>query len=186
MQGRCSIVQIFVCTEAAGLPQAVETASAVPGRGLEGDRYFAGSGTWSYEPSLWSDLTLIESEALKAVAAAGLDLAPGEARRNVVTVGVDLASLIGHRFRIGEVELMGERPCDPCRHLDRLTGKPAKSALAGRGGLRAQILTSGTVRVGDPIVLALGAPRGDPGLRSGVGGSRAPRRRGGPGLRRGP
>lgn len=153
MGARCSIVQIFLCAEAAGRPRAVDSAWAVPGQGLQGDRYFAGRGTWSYERRLWSDLTLIESEALEEVAAQGLVLAPGEARRNVVTVGVELASLIGRRFRIGEVELIGERPCDPCRHLDRLTAQPAKAALTGRGGLRAQILTAGKLTVGDLLSL---------------------------------
>jgi MOSC domain-containing protein YiiM len=132
---------------------SVSAALAVPGRGLEGDRYFGGCGTWSYEHRLWSELTLVESEALEA---AGLFISPGEARRNVVTAGVSLPSLIGRRFWIGEVEAFGERSCDPCKHLDRLTGQAAKAALAGRGGLRAQILSRGTMAVGDPVVVGCG------------------------------
>ena len=65
---------------------------------------------------------------------------------------MDLDALVGHRFRVGEVELRGERPCEPCRYLDRVTGQPAKAALRGRGGLRATVLTGGRLRVGDLVV----------------------------------
>lgn len=149
---------IYLVPEATAAARSVVVARAAAGRGLEGDRYFAGVGTWSYERRLWSDLTLVESEALAAAAQVGVHLAPGESRRNVVTEGVDLAGLIGRRFSIGEVELLGERACHPCRHLDRLTAQPAKAALAGRGGLRARILTGGALRVGARVVV-------DPGGR---------------------
>lgn len=140
---------IYLCSSAAGRPVAVDEALAVPGRGLEGDRYFLGCGTWSYERRLWSELTLLESEALEA---SGLCIEAGEARRNLVTAGIELDSLIGGRFRIGGVEAFGERTCDPCQHLDRLTGQGARAALAGRGGLRARILTRGVLRVGDAVL----------------------------------
>jgi len=68
---------------------------------------------------------------------------------NVETRGVDLLALVGRQFRIGEVVLRGNRACEPCRYLDRVTGQPAKAALAGRGGLRATVITGGAVRVGD-------------------------------------
>lgn len=143
---------IYLSMEATGAPEAVLTARAVAGQGLEGDRYFTGQGTWSYERRLWSELTLIEAEALEAASASGVHLDPGAARRNVVTAGVELGSLIGRRFSIDEVELVGERPCDPCRHLDRLTGQPVKAALVGRGGLRASIVAGGMLRVGARVL----------------------------------
>lgn len=146
------VTGIYLSAEAAGVPRSVPSARAVAGRGLEGDRYFTGQGTWSYERRLWSELTLIEAEALEAAAASGVHLEPAGARRNVVTAGVELGSLIGRRFSIGGVELVGERPCDPCRHLDRLTGQAVKTALAGRGGLRASIVTGGMLRVGARVL----------------------------------
>ncbi len=150
-----TLVGIFVTAEATGAPRAVQWARAVPGKGLEGDRYFAGTGTWSYQRRLWSDLTLIEVEAVEEAALHGLYIDPGETRRNLVTSGIALIDLIGCRLRIGEVEIEGERPCHPCGHLDRLTGQPAKAGLAGRGGLRARICTGGILRTGDPLVARL-------------------------------
>lgn len=148
-----TLVGIYLSPQATGLPRSVDWARGVPGRGLEGDRYFAGRGTWSHQRRLWSDLTLIESEAIEEAALHGLGIDPGEARRNLVTSGARLVDLIGCRVRIGDVEIVGERPCHPCGHLDRLTGQPAKAALAGRGGLRASICAGGILRAGDPLVL---------------------------------
>ena len=81
----------------------------------------------------------------------GIDIKPGDARRNIVTTGVDLNALIGREFRIGEVRLRGVRPCEPCSHLEKLTKRGIKKALAGRGGLRAEILFPGKIRFGDPV-----------------------------------
>ena len=82
-------------------------------------------------------------------------LAPEEARRNIVTRGVDLNALVGKRFRVGEVECLGQRLCEPCAHLERLTalaGKPGSlRALIHKGGLRADVLSDGAIRVGDRI-----------------------------------
>jgi len=75
-------------------------------------------------------------------------LAPGEARRNLVTRGVALNHLVGKEFSIGEVKIRGIRLCEPCSHLEQLTGVPAIKGLRHRGGLRAQILTEGMLRAG--------------------------------------
>ena len=84
-------------------------------------------------------------------------LAPEEARRNVVTRGVDLNALVGERFRIGDVECFGQRLCEPCAHLERLTAQAGKRgtlrALIHKGGLRADVVSDGTVRVGDEIAV---------------------------------
>lgn len=140
--------------ESAGRPmRPVVSAMAVAGQGLLGDRYQAGTGEWSYDRRLCDDVTLIAVEALAAASAdTGLQLQGGLSRRNVHTRGVDLDALVGRYFRVGEVELRGERPCDPCRYLDRVTGQPAKAALQGRGGLRATVITGGQLRVGDLVV----------------------------------
>jgi hypothetical protein len=136
----------------------VETARAVPGRGLEGDRYFDGRGTFSNAHSLGHDLTLIEAEVLDALALPGGRLAPEEARRNIVTRGIDLNALVGKQFSVGRVVCLGQRLCEPCAHLERLTarvGKPGTlRALIHMGGLRADVVTDGEIHTGDPVTLA--------------------------------
>jgi MOSC domain-containing protein YiiM len=74
-----------------------------------------------------------------------------EARRNVVVRGVDVDALRGRRFRIGDVELVGRRRCEPCAHLERLTRPGVLRALVHRGGLRADIVAGGELRVGDEV-----------------------------------
>lgn len=141
---------------AAGEPMhSVAAAVALAGRGLEGDRYCNDTGHWSFDRRLVEDVTLIAVEALaEAEAEHGVRLADGASRRNLETLDVDLDALIGRTFRIGDVLLRGDRPCDPCRYLDGLTGQPAKAALSGRGGLRATVLRGGSLRVGDEVTTA--------------------------------
>jgi hypothetical protein len=91
---------------------------AIAGLGLEGDRYAVGRGTFSVAGGRGNELTLIAGEVLDALALPdGRPLSGGEARRNVVTRGLDLNALVGRRFRIGELELFGRRRCEPCAHL---------------------------------------------------------------------
>jgi MOSC domain-containing protein YiiM len=131
--------------------QAVEQVQAIPGAGLEGDRYAQQQGTFS-KPEPDFELTLIEAEAIDALNREyGVDLAPGEARRNLVTRGVPLNHLVGHKFTIGEVEILGIRLCEPCGHLEAIAERPVIKGLRHRGGLRAQILSAGVIRVGDRV-----------------------------------
>jgi hypothetical protein len=133
--------------------RTVVEARAIAGRGLAGDRYERGAGTFSDWPQD-HEFTLIEAEAVEAALAEfpGLDLAPGDHRRNVTTRGVRLNALVRKRFRIGaDVLCEGTRLCEPCAHLEVVTARAACAGmLAGRGGLRARLLTGGTIRVGDP------------------------------------
>lgn len=133
--------------------KTVPEVRAVAGRGLEGDRYFLETGTYSHKPGPDREVTLIEIEAIEALGRDyGVTIEPGEARRNIVTRGVALNHLVGKEFRVGEAVLKGIRLCEPCQHLVRLTGQ--EKVLAGlvhRGGLRAQIVQSGLIRQGDHI-----------------------------------
>ena len=95
---------------------------------------------------------MIEVEALDALAAAGVEITWEDARRNIVTRGVRLNTLVGHNFRIGEVECVGRRLAEPCSHLQRLAPPGVLSGLVHRGGLRADILGTGTIRLDDPVV----------------------------------
>jgi MOSC domain-containing protein YiiM len=131
---------------------AVPEVCAVVGKGLEGDRYFLGRGSLSRWPGPGRQVTLIEHEALEAVRREhGIDLGGGLARRNIVTVGVALADLNGRKFRIGTTLFRAVIPCQPCAYLERKTQAGVFAALKGRGGLRAEVLEAGIIRVGDAI-----------------------------------
>jgi MOSC domain-containing protein YiiM len=122
----------------------VQQAELQAGGGLVGDRYFGG------KPD--QEITLIETEALEALAReCGITLLPVQARRNLVTRGVPLNHLIDREFTIGEVRLRGIRLCEPCGHLEEMTQKGIREGLLHRGGLRARVITGGTVRVGDIV-----------------------------------
>jgi len=149
--GRVEALAIAPAAEAAMV--TVQDARAHAGRGLEGDRYFDGRGTFSNAHARGHDLTLIEAEALEALTLPSGPLAPEAARRNVVTRGIDLNALVGSRFRIGEVECLGRRLCEPCAHLQRLTEPGTLRQLVHRGGLRADVLSGGMIRVGDEVDL---------------------------------
>lgn len=131
---------------AEGAPTRPRTeVRAVPGMGLDGDRH-AESGDAA-------QVSLIESEAIAAAQRDyGLTLEEGQARRNLVTVGVPLNHLVGREFTVGEVRLRGVSLCEPCGHLQELTGQKVVRALRHRGGLYAEILSGGTIRPGDPVV----------------------------------
>src|SRR6266576_4912434 len=146
-----TVESIHIASTAQGPPQSVPQAMAVPGSGLDGDRYALKLGTF-YKPAPDYELTLIEAEAIEALRRNyRIELAAGEARRNIVTRNVPLNHLVGREFAIGQVHIRGLRLCEPCDHLQKLTGKPVIKGLLHRGGLRAQILTQGTIRVGDTI-----------------------------------
>jgi hypothetical protein len=142
---------IALAAEAEGPMRSVSTAEAVEGRGLLGDRYERGAGTFSNPRGRGYDLTLVEAEALEELSAKGVELAPIEARRNLVVRGIALDDLIGRRFRVGEVECFGQRRCEPCAHLERLTQPGVLRGLVHRGGLRADVLSDGEIQTGDRV-----------------------------------
>ena len=145
------VESIHIASPATGPVQALDHAVLIPGVGLEGDRYALKQGTF-FKPEPDFELTLIEAEAIEALRREyNVELLAGEARRNIVTRDVPLNHLVGREFTIGEVRIRGIRLCEPCDHLQRTTGKQLIKGLRHRGGLRAQVLTQGTIRVGDTI-----------------------------------
>ena len=147
-----TVLSIHIAPGAADPTQSVSEARVVMGKGVEGDRYFHGRGTWSSNPGTGRHITLIESETLEALAReSGIILAPGAFRRNVVTRGVPLNHLVDRNFRVGQVVLRGMRLCEPCKHLEDLSRPGVNSALLHRGGLRADVLQEGIIRVGDTV-----------------------------------
>ena len=145
---RGTVDAIVVAPQTAGPARHVERCRAIVGRGLDGDRYAAGGGTFAGDGRVGQDLTLIDTDALAAAGISALD-----ARRNVVTRGIDLDSLVGRRFRIGDVVCLGERRAEPCAHLQRLTGPGVLRALVHRGGIRADVISDGEISVGDVVEL---------------------------------
>ena len=122
----------------------VESVEAVAGKGLEGDRHFFAEGA---PPG--NAITLIEAEVLEDVGLSG-----PQSRRQVVTRGVRLNDLVGKRFLVGEIECEGVELCEPCLHLQSLTRPGIIEDLLHRGGLNADIVTSGTISVGDPVTVS--------------------------------
>ena len=143
---------IHIAGEAESEMVPVEQVLAFPGRGLEGDRYFHGRGSFSRWPGEGRDVTFIELEAVEAIRREhGVDLRDGRSRRNIVTSGGSLANLNGKTFRMGDAEVWGARECAPCRHLERLLSAELMESMKGRGGLRGNIREGGVIRVGDVI-----------------------------------
>ena len=140
--GAGAVEALVVAPDAEAPAVRGDGALAVAGRGLEGDRYFHGRGT--FRPG--NALTLVAAEELEALA-----LAPEDARRNVVTRGVRLDALVGRRFLIGTVECEAVRLAEPCAHLERLTRPGVLRALEHRAGIRADVLRGGEVHVGDRV-----------------------------------
>ena len=124
---------------------AVDSAEAVAGRGLRGDRYASASGK--------RGITLIQAEHLPAIAAlVGLDAVETAAlRRNLVVSGIPVIALKGRRFRIGDVLCEGTAPCDPCSRMEVALGPGGYNAMRGHGGLCARVLQGGTLRIGDAV-----------------------------------
>jgi len=156
-----TVVSIHVASEASGQMKCITEVRAVPGRGLEGDRYFTGTGFYSKKSSFGGrEVTLIEIESVEALfrgvlnadgGRLGVKLTAAETRRNIATSGVPLNHLVDREFHVGVVLMRGTRLCEPCKHLEDLTQRGVMSGLIHRGGLRAQILTEGVISVGNAI-----------------------------------
>lgn len=136
-----SVEAIHLGPDESGPLSPVRSATAVAGKGLEGDRYFFAHGARPGQA-----LTLVEAEEVER---AGLE--PGATRRQVTTRGVRLNDLVGKRFRVGEVECLGVELCEPCSHLESMTRPGLITDLVHRAGLNADVLTGGTITVGDEV-----------------------------------
>src|SRR5215468_1105254 len=142
-----AVAEIRIAASAGDPTRSLQTARAVAGQGLAGDRHALGTGTFpSGLPG--SALTLIEAEVCESF---DPPLQADEHRRNLVTRGVDLNGLVGREFVIGDVRCRGMRLCEPCRVMDGYASRPLLRALVHRGGLRADILDDGEIHVGDRI-----------------------------------
>lgn len=146
------LVAIYVAERKCIRPRSLPEVEAVAGRGLEGDRYFIKAGCFSNYPGRGRHVTLIAAEVLESLPESE-SLDGAEARRNLVTRGVELNSLVSCFFKVGDVVLRGDRLCHPCEHLEALTKRPVLRSLKGRGGLRADIIKGGPLQVGQALSL---------------------------------
>lgn len=151
---RGAVVSIHIGAKGDQPLTSVDAVEAIGGRGLAGDRYCDGTGTWSnYPDPSGKQVTLVEAEVVSELVACGLIMGSASTRRNVVTRSVELGSLIGHRFRIGSAILYGVRTAEPCKYLETRTAPGFCEALSGRGGLRADVMIGGFIGVGDAIAV---------------------------------
>jgi MOSC domain-containing protein YiiM len=148
----------ILTSPASALPMiAHESVVVVANIGIAGDRYATGKGYYTGVSAWDAHVTLIQQEPFEDLAAEhGVIVDPGELRRNLITKGTDLNSLIGKRFRIGEhVVLRGRKAWPPCVHIVKLSGRTEIfKYLAGECGIGADVLVGGRIRVGDSIVVA--------------------------------
>lgn len=147
-----SIFDIYIAENTKSNMQSISSANLVAGKGIEGDRYFNGNGTFSDKlknsPSV--ELTLIEKEEIDNFNTTYQQTHDyGDLRRNIVTEGFRLNDYVGKEFTIGNIKLKGIRLCEPCPHLAETVNSLVLPHLVGVAGLRAQILSSGIVKQGD-------------------------------------
>lgn len=145
------IVSLYIAPAAHAPMRALPAAHLVPGRGIEGDRFYVLHERQSGPDGETAEVTLVEEEALDTLRKAHSEIDPGaSARRNIVVRGCSLRQLEGHTFCIGEVTLRSLAPhADSCHSPVR----PQQTACAGirPAELRTQILTEGIIRVGDRL-----------------------------------
>jgi MOSC domain-containing protein YiiM len=147
------VLAIYIASDSASTPISMGSVRAIPGRGLVGDRYFYNRGFYSKKPGPDREVTLIEIESVERFNHdCQTNISPANFRRNVVTQEVLLNQLVGEEFMIGEVCFKGIRLCEPCRYLASiLDNKKIMPGLRHQGGLRAQILSEGMIKVDDAV-----------------------------------
>jgi MOSC domain-containing protein YiiM len=144
------VEEIYVTGKGSSPMERVKEIRAVENGGLEGDRYKEGTGYWTPYGDV-CEVTLIEGEDLDEIENEGLGVKNGEHRRNIITRGVDLESLRGSRFRIGEAILEYDRPRPPCKHIQDMTEPGMTRALRRRGGICVRVVEGGLIRPRDEV-----------------------------------
>jgi MOSC domain-containing protein YiiM len=146
------VTSIYISPQASQPMMSVDTVEAIAGKGLKGDRYYQSVGSFSRKGDASQEVTLIEIETVTSlIHDHDIRINPGDCRRNIITRDIRLNDLVGKQFRVGDTVLKGLKLCEPCSHLAKLTTEKILPALVHRGGLRAQILIGGSIKVGDLI-----------------------------------
>lgn len=123
--------------------ESVDEVECVAGSGIQGDRYFNFKEDYKGQITFFS----LETWEEMCVRFGVFDKGPEVFRRNVVVSGVDLNSLIGKEFEVQGIRFFGTQEAAPCYWMNQAFAEGAEAALKGRGGLRARILSSGSLRV---------------------------------------
>lgn len=149
------VVSLFTTPNGAEKMISAEHLFCLAGKGIEGDRYALGTGTYSKKPEPGRQLTIIEIEELEALKhLPDISCIPEQCRRNVISQGIRLNDLVGKIISIGNVELKVHRLCQPCGYLEGKLKQPGlKTALWDKGGVRCEILNDGTITVENTISL---------------------------------
>ncbi|WP_423820541.1 MOSC domain-containing protein [Salinisphaera sp. SPP-AMP-43] len=156
-QQRARVLAIYTAASRGAPMQCRTSVEAVAGRGLRGDRYHEGFGTFSGRSPVVAGgraLSLIDCPTLAVCRQRlGWEISAAALRRNMLVDGLDLLDLRGQQLRLGSatIEVLGR--CPPCGYLSRLLGDDMRAALHGLGGVRARILSSGPVATGDPVAV---------------------------------
>ena len=147
-----ALADIFVAADAGQPMRRLPEARALPGAGLEGDRYATGRGHWRRTDGC--EVTLVDADDLRrAERRSGVAFADGEHRRNLVVRGIPLHAFRGREVQIGEVRLAFQRLRPPCGYLDQLLRPGAGKALGRGAGICLRVVRGGVLRVGDPVRL---------------------------------
>ncbi|MAO55507.1 MAG: MOSC domain-containing protein [Rhodospirillaceae bacterium] len=143
---------IHIAEAASVEMEELKSADLIAGKGVDGDRYLLGNGTYSSKPFPARQVTLIEMETLEALKRDhGIDLTPDLSRRNLTVTDTPLNHLVGRKFKVGEVVLLGGRLNRPCKYLDELLEMELFNLLLNRSGLNCEIVSGGTIRPGDTV-----------------------------------
>ena len=152
------LIEIYISPQQGQPMQRLASVSAIQGEGLEGARYATGDGFWQTAKNPRNavrHVSLISlSNILKANSELDTNIEPSDTRRQLlIDAEIDLKSLIGQEFSIGDVRMRGTEECEPCSRPSKLSGKLGFENFKkiGGGGLRAEILSSGEIKEGDPL-----------------------------------
>ena len=151
------VVALFTVDRRAAPMKKVDQLYALAGRGIEGDRYFLGTGTYSKKPEPGRQVTLIKSEVLESLKdKLEITVKPEESRRNILTRGIEINDLIGTEFYVGTVRLRAHRITQPCLYLENLLDQPGLyKELWDNGGISCEILCDGVIKERDIITTHL-------------------------------
>lgn len=164
MSKSIQIQAIYFAPQAGAPMQSVEMAELIAGEGIQGDRYALQTGAFSQNlPQKIRHISLITQTGID-IANEWLKggeepvFAASETRRNIVLSNISAAELndyVGKNFFLGNIQCKGVELCTPCqRPAELLSKSDFMNALEGRGGLRAEVLTSGNIKIGDAFISA--------------------------------
>lgn len=147
-----SLQAIYISENAGEIMQSVDSVYAVTDKGLQGDRYFNGTGYW--DPVEGCQVTLISEHDLKLASRGNsLKMDQGQHRRNLLISGIKTSALKDRQFQIGEAVFQYLKPRPPCGYLNKVEGKGMAKALSYNSGICIKVIRSGTVHVNDQLVL---------------------------------